>query len=66
MSDAVDNKTFAATDQMFRQHCKAAGIKPTGAQASKYRRKLGIAYMVGAKGVPLERFGKIVQVGPEE
>ena len=40
----VTNKQFAQTDQKFIEACKHAGIPPTKRQASKWRRKQGLAY----------------------
>lgn len=40
----MTNASFAATNEEFRNACEQAGIKPTARQASKYRRKLGLAY----------------------
>lgn len=41
----VQNNSLAATDSNFKAACEAAKLKPTGAQASKYRRKIGLAYL---------------------
>ena len=43
----MTNKEFAAQDKKFRAACSAAGIEPTGRQASKYRNKQGLAYRSG-------------------
>jgi hypothetical protein len=40
----VDNRTFAGTNQQFKDACSAAGVQPTKRQASKFRRKLGAAF----------------------
>ena len=39
----MSNAAFAATDS-FVAACAKAGVEPTAAQASKYRRGFGIAY----------------------
>ena len=39
-----DNKTFAQTNQAFKNACEKAGIPATKRQASKFRRKLGKAW----------------------
>lgn len=40
----VDNRTFAGTNQQFKDACSAAGVQPTKRQASKFRRKFGAAF----------------------
>lgn len=40
----MDNRTFAGTNQQFKDACSAAGVQPTKRQASKFRRKLGAAF----------------------
>lgn len=40
----VTNREFAGTDTQFKSACESEKIKPTKRQASKYRRKEGIAY----------------------
>ena len=39
-----DNRTFAQTNQAFKNACEKAETPPTKRQASKYRNKRGIAY----------------------
>lgn len=39
----ITNKKFAAEDETFKNACDKAGIEPTMRQASKYRRKKGLA-----------------------
>jgi len=43
----VDNRAFAETDKQFQRSCEKAGVSPTKRQASKYRRKVGLAYREG-------------------
>lgn len=45
----ITNVEFAKTNQAFRFACEVAGIEPTERQASKYRRKTGLAYKNIAK-----------------
>jgi len=40
----ISNATFAETDQTFQVACEKAGIPPTRRQASKWRRKKGLAW----------------------
>lgn len=40
----MTHNEFAAINPEFRAACDEAGIKPTAAQASKYRRGFGLAY----------------------
>jgi len=40
----VSNREFAESNKNFISACEKAGIKPTQRQASKYRRKVGLAY----------------------
>lgn len=40
----ITNKMFAGGDKTFQEACELAGVKPTSAQARKYRRKEGKAY----------------------
>ena len=40
----VQNNVFAATNEEFKKACSASGAAPTATQASKYRRKKGLAY----------------------
>tara|TARA_R100001443_G_scaffold83874_1_gene90605 strand:+ start:431 stop:610 length:180 start_codon:yes stop_codon:yes gene_type:complete len=40
----ITNAVFAANNATFVAACKAAGVKPTARQASKYRRGVGSAY----------------------
>jgi hypothetical protein len=40
----VDNATFAATNQQFKDACSKAGVQNTKRQASKFRRKFGAAF----------------------
>ena len=39
-----DNTEFASNDGIFKKACEMAKIPPTGRQASKFRRKTGLAY----------------------
>ena len=41
------NTHFAETDAEFRRACEKVGIPPTKRQASKWRRKVGLAYKKG-------------------
>lgn len=41
---AITNRMFAGGDKPFIAACDLAGIKPTKAQARKYRRKQGKAF----------------------
>ena len=38
------NRTFAQTNQLFKNACEQAGIPATKRQASKFRRKFGLAW----------------------
>jgi len=40
----MTNAEFANTDKVFREACEKADIKPTRRQASKWRRKVGLAW----------------------
>ena len=40
----ITNAEFARTDTQFIGACQIKGIEPTARQASKYRRKKGLAY----------------------
>ena len=40
----LTNRQFAKKDKLFNKACVAAGIKATVRQASKYCRKVGLAY----------------------
>jgi len=42
----MTNAKFAETDQDFRKACEKADIKPTRRQASRWRRKKGLAWRV--------------------
>ena len=43
----VPNRTYAENDKAFIAACKRANVNPTKRQASKYRRKIGLAYREG-------------------
>lgn len=43
----IDNREFAKVDGKFLQACEKANVSPTKRQASKYRRKVGLAYREG-------------------
>lgn len=43
----MTNRDFAKT-KGFMEACVKAGIEPTTRQASKYRRKMGVAYVTGS------------------
>jgi hypothetical protein len=43
----MTNRDFAKT-KGFVEACVKAGIEPTTRQASKYRRKMGVAYVTGS------------------
>ena len=45
----VSNESFAVTDELFKRKCVAAGIPPTGRQASKFRRGMGKAFNTEVK-----------------
>jgi len=45
----MTNKEFAKTNEDFRKACKKVKLDPTGRQASKWRRKLGLAWKEGRK-----------------
>jgi len=45
----LPNREFAVKDGSFRSACERAGVSPTKRQASKYRRKVGLAYREGHK-----------------
>jgi len=47
----VTNKDYAKTNSTFIRACEAACIKPTARQASKYRRKIGLAYIKGRRQI---------------
>ena len=38
------NAEFAKNNKTFRKACEAVDIEPTPRQASKYRRKMGVAF----------------------
>jgi hypothetical protein len=40
----VTNRKFSESDEMFLKACRIADLKPSRAQASKFRRKMGFAY----------------------
>jgi hypothetical protein len=40
----LTNRVFAKKNPLFLEACKSAGIEPTMRQASKYRRKQGLAF----------------------
>lgn len=40
----MNNNEFSANVKTFKASCEKAGIKPTKRQASKWRRKTGLAY----------------------
>ncbi len=40
----VTNSQFAANDKRFKDACDLAGVKPTKAQARKFKNKKGQAY----------------------
>jgi len=40
----LTNSQFARTNEVFREACKRVGLKPTGRQASKWRRRMGLAF----------------------
>jgi hypothetical protein len=44
METRVTNREYTKENEEFKQACSAAGLEPTLAQASKFRRKLGLAY----------------------
>jgi hypothetical protein len=41
----LTNREFAEKDEKFKEACAKAGIPPTQRQASKYRSKVGRAYL---------------------
>ncbi len=41
------NREYAEKNEPFKQACEKAEVKPTGRQASKWRRKTGKAWNVG-------------------
>ena len=47
----LTNKEFAGQIKSFCAACQAAGLKPTKRQASKWRRKCGMAFAM--KGVKM-------------
>lgn len=49
MTTTITNKQFAASDPKFIEACKLANIPPTPRQASKWRRKQGLAYTLKYK-----------------
>ena len=40
----ITNTEFAKTNKEFKLACSRAGVEPTPRQASKFRRKRGLAY----------------------
>ena len=42
----MNNREFSK-DKEFIEYCKKAKVEPTKRQASKFRRKMGLAYKVG-------------------
>ena len=47
VTQRVPNRTYAENDKAFIAACKRANVNPTKRQASKYRRKIGLAYREG-------------------
>jgi len=45
--EGMSNREYAEKNETFRLQCEAAGVQCTKRQASKYRRKMGLAH--GAK-----------------
>jgi len=45
----MTNRQFAKTNGEFQKACKQVGLEPTTRQASKWRRKLGLAWKEGRK-----------------
>ena len=43
----MTNAEFAKKDEFFIECCKKAKVEPCPRQASKFRRKQGLAYKVG-------------------
>lgn len=43
----LTNAEYAATVSYFREACARVGIEPTARQASKWRRRCGLAYTKG-------------------
>jgi hypothetical protein len=41
------NREFATTDTTFIKACERVGIKPTARQASKWHRRIGLAFTKG-------------------
>ena len=46
--ERITNKEFALHSQAFLRACEKASIPPTKRQASKFRRKQGLAYQYNA------------------
>lgn len=57
----MTNKEFTGKDETFKNTCKAAGLKVTTRQASKFRRGMGRAYAYlathGHQGDPCRHCG---------
>jgi len=47
MGKTLTNKAFSQTDKIFIGSCEAIDLPVTTRQASKWRRKMGFAYMSG-------------------
>lgn len=47
----ITNSQFAANDQVFKKACEIAHVNPTKRQASKFRRKRGLAFICKAEAV---------------
>ena len=43
----MTNRDFALKNEQFREACERAGIPPTARQASKWRAKIGKAWLFG-------------------
>lgn len=43
----ITNEKFAKENMEFQSACDKAGVKPTARQASKWRNKIGLAYLHG-------------------
>jgi len=55
----ITNRKFSETDKMFIDSCEFAKIPPTSRQASKWRRKIGSAYMAGRPLALTEKMEKL-------
>lgn len=52
MAERMTNRQFAEQDKQFRGACSEAHVAPTKRQASKFRRREGVAFQSWANAAP--------------